>query len=162
METTRSLTKSLPRFASIVLLANISCTNDTPFGTSNNKMENLLTLISFKSGWSLKCVILCQDLSRDKFVFGLNDDHTKERLLREEKLDLSTTVAIAQWAESSSGKQMRDTHTEINVMQRSESECLLWQLWVPSQAQTVSSIWTRVQLLPQRQSFLKGMLQQID
>jgi len=66
-----------------------------------------------------------QDLARDKFVFGLIDDRTKERLLREEKLDLSTAVAIAQRAESS-GKQMREmstaTHTEINVMQCSHGQ----------------------------------------
>jgi len=61
-----------------------------------------------------------QDLARNKFVFGLINDRTKERLLCEERLDLSTAVAIAQRAESS-GKQIREmsttTHTEINVMQ---------------------------------------------
>ena len=66
-----------------------------------------------------------QDLARDKFVFGPIDDRTKERLLREEKLDLSTAVAIAQRAESS-GQQIKDmsttTHTEINIMQRSHGQ----------------------------------------
>ena len=62
-----------------------------------------------------------QDLARDKFVFGLIDNRTKERLLREERLDLSTAVAIAQRAESS-GQQIKEmsttTRTEINIMQR--------------------------------------------
>jgi len=37
-----------------------------------------------------------QDLAHDKFVFRLIKNHTKERLLCEEKLELSTAVAIAQ------------------------------------------------------------------
>ena len=66
-----------------------------------------------------------QDLARDKFFLGLIDNRTKERLLHEERLDLSTAVAIAQRVESS-GKQMREmstsTHTEINVMQRNRGQ----------------------------------------
>ena len=42
-----------------------------------------------------------QELARDKFVFGLIDDRLKERLLREENLDLDTAVRQAQQAESS-------------------------------------------------------------
>jgi len=66
-----------------------------------------------------------QDLACDKFVVGLIEDRTKERLLHKEKLDLSTAVAIAQRVESS-GKQMREmsttAHTEINVMHRSRGQ----------------------------------------
>ena len=39
---------------------------------------------------------VCQDLTRDKFVFGLTDDRLKERLLCEENLDLATAVGQAQ------------------------------------------------------------------
>ena len=38
---------------------------------------------------------------RDKFVFGLRDDSLKERLLRENELDLTKAVEIAQRQESS-------------------------------------------------------------
>ena len=60
-----------------------------------------------------------QDLARDKFVFGLTDDRLKERLLREENLDLTTAVGQAQRAESSKRhiKEM-STHSEVNAVQR--------------------------------------------
>jgi len=59
-----------------------------------------------------------QEMTRDKFAIGLCDDCIKERLLREEKLDLTMAVGIAQGAESFK-QQTRDTsaHSEINAMQ---------------------------------------------
>jgi len=59
-----------------------------------------------------------QEMTHDKFVFGLIDDCIKERLLHEEKLDLPTTVGIAQQAESSK-QQIKDMsgQSEINIMQ---------------------------------------------
>jgi len=42
--------KVIAAFRSTVLLENISCTSDIRFGTSNNKKENLLTVISLESG----------------------------------------------------------------------------------------------------------------
>ena len=84
-------------------------------------VDAYLTRIRLKLEMCESAAEVRQGLARDKFVFGLIDDRTKERLLHEERLDLSTVVAIAQRAESS-GKQMREmsttTHTEINVMQR--------------------------------------------
>ena len=64
-----------------------------------------------------------QDLARDKFVFGLIDDRLKERLLREENLDLATAVGQAQRAESSK-RQIKEmsTHSEVYVMQRSRNQ----------------------------------------
>ena len=60
-----------------------------------------------------------QELTRDKFVFGLTDDRIKERLLREENLDLATAVGQAQRAESSK-RQIKEmsTHSDVNAMQR--------------------------------------------
>ena len=42
-----------------------------------------------------------QEMTHDKFVFGLTDDHIKQRLLHEEKLNLPTAVGITQRVESS-------------------------------------------------------------
>ena len=60
-----------------------------------------------------------QEMTCDKFVFGLIDDHIKERLLHEEQIDLPTAVGIRQWAESSKW-QIKDmsSYSEINIMQR--------------------------------------------
>ena len=38
---------------------------------------------------------------RDKFVFGIRDDHLKERLLRETDISLNKLVGLAQRTESS-------------------------------------------------------------
>lgn len=63
-----------------------------------------------------------QELTRDKFVFGVNDDRLKERLLREENLDLGKAVGMAQRTESSK-QQIKEmsTHSEVNLVQRSRS-----------------------------------------
>ena len=63
-----------------------------------------------------------QELARDKFVFGLIDDRLKERLLREENLDLATAVGQTQQAESSK-RQIKEmsTHSEVNSMQQSHN-----------------------------------------
>ena len=66
-----------------------------------------------------------QDLARDKFVFGLTDDRLKEKLLREDNLDLATAVGQVQRAESSK-RQIREmtTHSEVNAMQRGRNQPL--------------------------------------
>ena len=51
-----------------------------------------------KKGWP---PAVCQELIRDKFVFGLADDGLKERLLREVDVSLTKAVEMAQQAESS-------------------------------------------------------------
>ena len=59
-----------------------------------------------------------QELTRDKFIFGLTDDRLKERLLREENLDLATAVGQAQRAESSK-RHIREmsTRSEVNAVE---------------------------------------------
>ena len=63
-----------------------------------------------------------QELTRDKFVFGVNNDHLKERLLHEENLDLGKAVGMAQRT-ASSKQQIKEmsTHSEVNLVQRSRS-----------------------------------------
>ena len=51
-----------------------------------------------KSGWP---AAVKNELTRDKFVFGLIDDGLQERLLRESDLSLERAVALAQRSESS-------------------------------------------------------------
>ena len=62
------------------------------------------------------------EMLRDKFVFGLCDDSLKERLLRENELDLTKAVEIAQRQESSK-KHIKDMSTkpEINVLSRGQT-----------------------------------------
>ena len=55
-----------------------------------------------------------QELTRDKFVFGLIDDNLKERLLREPNLDLNKAVDIAQHSESSK-QQVKEMAARANV-----------------------------------------------
>ena len=126
--TTRNSTKSSLHFASTVLLTNTFYKRYTFWNIRQEETESVdayLTRIRLKLEMYEYAAEAHQDLARDKFVFGLIDDCTKERLLCKEKLDLSTAVAIAQQAESS-GKQIKEmsttTHTEINIMQRSRDQ----------------------------------------
>ena len=82
-------------------------------------VDAYLTRIKLKLDMCEYAGAVKQEMTRDKFVFGLCDDRVKERLLREDKLDLTTAVGIAQRAESSK-RQIRDmsTHSEVNSMQR--------------------------------------------
>ena len=86
-------------------------------------VDSYLTRIKLKLDMCEYAEAVKQDMTRDKFVFGLCDDRVKERLLRKEKLNLTTAVGIAQRAESSK-KQMRDmsANSEINSMQRSRRQ----------------------------------------
>lgn len=83
-------------------------------------VDAYLTRIKLKLDTCEYAAEVRQDMTRDKFVFGLTDDNLKERLLREENLDLATAVGLAQRAESSK-RQIREmtTHHEVNVVQRS-------------------------------------------
>ena len=51
-----------------------------------------------KTGWPLA---VRNEMTRDKFVFGLIDDGLKECLLRETELTLERAVALAQCSEAS-------------------------------------------------------------
>ena len=57
-------------------------------------VDAYLTRIKRKLDMCEYADVVKQDMTRDKFVFGLCDDRVKERLLREEKLDLTTAVGI--------------------------------------------------------------------
>ena len=64
-----------------------------------------------KEGWPSA---VREELTRDKFVFGLIDDNLKERLLRETNLDLNRAVEIAQRGESSK-RQVKEMAACPNV-----------------------------------------------
>jgi len=66
-----------------------------------------------KEGWP---AAVRQELTRDKFVFGLIDDSLKERLLLEASLTLSKAVEIAQRSESSK-QQVKDMTKSPTLMQ---------------------------------------------
>jgi len=61
-----------------------------------------------KEGWP---AAVKSEMVRNKFVFGLQDDNLKERLLREADISLSKLVALAQRTESSRRhiREMTDT-----------------------------------------------------
>ena len=84
----------------------------------DESVDGYLTRIKLKLDTCEYPTEVRQELARDKFVFGLTDDRLKERLLREENLDLATAVGQAQRAESSR-RQIKEmsTHSEINAMQ---------------------------------------------
>ena len=63
-------------------------------------VDAYLTRIKLKLEMCEYAAEVRQDLACDKFVFGLIDDHLKERLLCEENLDLATAVGQAQRAKS--------------------------------------------------------------
>ena len=85
----------------------------------DKSVDAYLTLIKLKLEACEYATKVHQDLTRDKFVFGLTDDRLKERLLREENLDLATAVGQAQRAESSK-RQIKEmsTRSDVNAMQR--------------------------------------------
>ena len=76
-----------------------------------------------KEGWPQA---VRQELTRDKFVFGLIDDTLKERLLREANLDLNRAVEIAQRTESSK-RQVKEmaTRSSVNILQQSSERQLV-------------------------------------
>ena len=69
-----------------------------------------------KEGWPAAVRL---EVLRDKFVFGLLDDSLKERLLRENELDLTKAVEIAHRQESSK-RHIKDMSTKpvINTLSR--------------------------------------------
>ena len=65
-----------------------------------------------------------QELTCDKFVFGLTDDclnERKKRLLHKENLDLATAVGQAQRAESSGTTNQRNEHSVKGKCYRTKS-----------------------------------------
>ena len=99
---TRNLTRSLRRFESTVPLKNTFCISVTCFGILYCKQEDTETVYAYLTRIKLKLGMceysgeVMQEMTCDKLVFGLIDDRIKERLLREEKLDLLTAVGIVQ------------------------------------------------------------------
>ena len=85
---------------------------------ANESVDGYLTRIKLKLEMCEYATEVRQDLARDKFVFGLIDDRLKERLLREENLDLTTAVGQAQRAGSLKRhiKEM-STHSKVNAVQ---------------------------------------------
>ena len=86
-------------------------------------VDAYLTQIKLKLDMCEYAAEVRQELTRDKFIFGLTNDRLKERLLREENLDLATAVGQAQRAESSK-RQIREmsTRSEVNAVERSRSQ----------------------------------------
>ena len=68
-----------------------------------------------------------EELTRDKFVFGLIDDNLKERLLRESNLDLTRALEIAQRSEASKlqVKEMGAHSTTVNALRRNKPQHLV-------------------------------------
>jgi len=66
-----------------------------------------------KEGWP---AVAKNEMARDKFVFGLQDNILKERLLREADISLSKLVAVAQRTESSRRHIREMTDTESNKL----------------------------------------------
>ena len=64
-----------------------------------------------KEGWP---PAVRMEMLRDRFVFGLQDDNLKERLLRESELNLTKAVEIAQRQESSK-KQIKDMSLKASI-----------------------------------------------
>jgi len=58
-------------------------------------VDGYLTRIKLKLDMCKYAGSVKKEMTHDKFVFGLSDDCIKERLLREENLDLSTALGIA-------------------------------------------------------------------
>jgi len=67
-----------------------------------------------KDGW---LPAVKAELTRDKFIFGLQDDSLKEHLLRESDLTLPRAVSIAQRSESSKKhvKEMSNSSSNLSV-----------------------------------------------
>ena len=60
---------------------------------------------------------VCQELIRNKFMFGLTDDNVKERLLRETDFTLSKAMETVQQIELFKKKWARPS---VNTVQESE------------------------------------------
>ena len=67
-----------------------------------------------REGWPFT---VREELTRDKFVFGLIDDNLKERLLRKPNLDLIRTSEVLQRSEASKlqVKEMGARSTTVNA-----------------------------------------------
>ena len=76
-----------------------------------------------KEGWP---PAIREELTHDKFVFGLTDDHLKERLLRESNLDLNRAVELVQRDESSK-QQVKEiaAYPNVSALQRNKQKPLL-------------------------------------
>lgn len=66
---------------------------------------------------------LREDLIRDRIVCGIKDPRTRDRLLREDNLDLKTAVAICEAAEATYShirqlQEKEDRHLEVGAIER--------------------------------------------